>query len=650
MRDRPRPADPRRPCSRAALRCVGLLAAIAALAPAPSRAQTLSGDGGGSGGGEGAADTGAGGSGGGSTLGRSGFGPLGRAAIGDRATLLDAGRPDLARPDLAPSDAGGPGGTGLGGTGLGGTGLGGQGLGGQGFGGPGLGGTGFGAAGSAARVGGFGSAFGLPPGEATPSGRSWQIRPSLAGQLLYTDNALQGRLGGGGRRSDLITSISPSIAASVDTVRLNGTLQYAPIAQFYAEAEGQDRLDHRLNAQAALVLVPGLAFLDARGLANTQSSGGGFAPQGNGNQDTIATDRRNRVQTFSTQFTPYIVQRFGGLATAQLGYSYQYTTQQGNERRAPGARLPFFTSQEFSSNEAFLLARSGENFGPLALEARLRGTEYTGTGVLSGAHRYSAVAEARYVFVRGIAGLVEGGYEDQRYSGTPGLRISEPVWSVGARAEPGPASFVIARYGRRDGFNSASVDSSLELFGRTRLDASYSDRLTTIARRAGDLLAATSYDALGNPVDTATGAPVNSGDSFLALQGSLLRVRRAALSVSQTWPRDSFTVTVVQEQRRPISTAPGTTSFSQRGTSGSFTWAHELTPRTTGIAYVQYGTFTSSLAGRGDVVTGSLGVSHRLSETLVGNLQYVAISRSADALGGTGGLQNAVLAGLRKDF
>lgn len=497
------------------------------------------------------------------------------------------------------------------------------------------------------RLGNLGAAFGVPPAEPVASGRAWTVRPSLGGQGIFTDNALQS---GRSSRSDVIASFTPAVLIRADTTRVQGGFNYTPQAQLYADTPDQNRFDQRFNGGAIVALVPGTLYLDMRGSASTQTLSGGFAPE-----LTPTIDRRNRVQVVNTQISPYITRRFGGFAETQVGYSFQYSTQERDAERLPIAGLPGgipFENQNFTAHEGYAVVRSGEDFGRLAFEGRLRGTTYTGTGVLANAHRAISVLEARYVVVRGFAALVEGGYETQDYTSLPDLKISEPVWSVGARFDPYPDSFVIARYGRRDGFISPSVEGSLAVGARLRVDGSYNDRLTTTALSAQDLLATTTVDALGNPIDSRTGASVLVGDQFFGTQGGLIRTRRGTVSVTATWPRDRVTLALIHEQRRPVASAPGALAFAQRGTSVSLSWGHEITPRTSSVAAVQYGQFTTSIFGSGDTITGSLGLVHRLTETLAGNLQYIVTDRSFDGLGtGTGnGLQNTVIAGLRKDF
>ncbi|TPG61083.1 TIGR03016 family PEP-CTERM system-associated outer membrane protein [Roseomonas nepalensis] len=507
--------------------------------------------------------------------------------------------------------------------------------------------------GSPAQPGGLGAPLGPQGNYGVPEGRSYVVQPSIIVQELFTDNLFQTPWD---KQSDFVTTITPSIYAAADTARLRGSLAYLPTFSHYANTSGQDRLDHRFVGQALATLLPGSLYLSMSGSGDTRTATGGFTPEG-----TTVVSRNNRVQTLNFQATPYYVQRFGGWATALAGYTYGYGSTSGSDAFLPGSGQRYFTSQNYNSNEIFGVLRSGENFGRVALEARASGTSYDGTGVLNGARRNEASLQALYAFTRNIAGFVEGGYEDQRYAGVPEVRIQGPIWSVGTRLRPSQDSIITARYGRRDGFNSASLEAAVSVGPRTRVFATYSDRLTTSARRGNDLLNTAGLDETGYPGDAGAGfyPGSNSGqfnsNPFLAVQGGLIRLKRAAASVTRTFTRDTVTLSVFREEQEPISATVGTTVFAQRGTSGSLAWARELTPEMTAIAYVQYGTYssptfrTTNTGSSGTTGTASASLVRRFTPRLSGSLQY-AISRRDPGGDQGASIQNLVLVSLRQDF
>ena len=175
------------------------------------------------------------------------------------------------------------------------------------------------------------------------------------------------------------------------------------------------------------------------------------------------------------------------------------------------------------------------------------------------------------------------------------------------------------------------------------------ERLSTRIGTTQDLLSTTTLDALGNPVDSQTGAPVLYANTFFPVQSGLFRTKRGSVVIRQTWPRDSISLSVQYQDQTPVSVVPGTQSFPQTSTIGSLSWGHELTPRTTAIATVQYGRTTSSATPASDLFSITGGLIHRFTERLTGSFQVSWARRSSD-LAANDYSQAIILAGLRQSF
>lgn len=504
---------------------------------------------------------------------------------------------------------------------------------------------GFGGPGSFGGFRGFGSLFGAGQVAAPPApARPWRITPSIGVELWATDNVDHTA---DGRQADLLTTITPSVDVEANSARIRGRFNYSPSLRYYAETRGQNGIDHNFSGQALATLLEDRLFLDLRALGGLQAIGGRYAPQ-----ESPITNRRDLAQTVTLQASPYLVHRFGDLAVAQIGYSYQYYNVSGDTTFLPGTAQPFFTGEETSSHQGYAVIRSGQAFGRLGLESRTTGTVYESSGVLEGAHRIFTSLQARYSVTREIAVLAEGGYEDQHYGGTRPLDIQGPIWSVGVRLTPNPDSVIIVRYGRRDGYDSASVNANFYIGGRTRVFATYSDRLGTAEQQAADLLSSVAVDPLGNLVDSTTGAPVLApfGGSLLATQDSLQRVKRATAGISQIWPRDTVTLFAYYDDRTPVTSEPGTLGFPEKGYSVGLTWSRMLTPVLRGLVLGEYGrTESSSALGDSDTYTFGLGLSQELAPGLFGSVQYNYYNRG-DATGSGRAVQNIIILGLRKVF
>jgi len=486
---------------------------------------------------------------------------------------------------------------------------------------------------------------------AAPAGppRAWTITPSLGLSVTFNDNI---RNTPRNRRSDVIFGVTPGLTLRADTARLQGTLNYAPTASFYTRYSQQNQLAHRGFGQASLMLVPDLLFVDMRAAASVQSLSSGFAQD-----DNTAITRNDQVQTFTASISPYIVQRFRSLATLRAGYTYSFTDQD----RADNRRLPSdtgfgptnFRASKFSSHTGYAVVRSGEDFGRLLLQGSLSATEYDGQGIYSGAYRRTLLLETGYGITRSLAGLVEVGYEQQRYNSRPITEIDGVIWAAGLRFTPNEVTSITVKYGKRDGYNSAFVQGRTELGPRTRIFATYTDRLSTAALTAADLLQSIVLDPLGNPVDAQTGAPVlpSTASSLLGLQGGLFRIRSATVSLSHSFRRDTVTLALTHENRRPIAADPQQTApqFSQQGSSVSLSWSRPLDELTNLTAFARYG--ISTRQGRGDTNNYSAGASltHLINPSLSGSLTYRVTYRDGGGLDGSA-LQNIVIAAVRQTF
>jgi uncharacterized protein (PEP-CTERM system associated) len=494
------------------------------------------------------------------------------------------------------------------------------------------------------RLGAFGAPFAAPGEAASPDdpGRAWNIVPSIAVDVGANSNVFQTR---NNTRADAFTIITPAILLDGATQRVRATINYAPSATLYATYTSQNQVAQLGNGQILAELIPDALFVDIRGSASLGTTSGGFVPS-----NAQQANRNDQVQTYLFQVSPYYVHRFGSTATAQAGYVFTYSQQSATEAFfQPGATLPSFQNQDYIGNRGYLVVRSGEDFGPLALQGRIDGTAFSGNGVYDGAHVFVTALEARYAITPTIAVLVEGGYENIEYGGTNPALISDAIWSVGGRFTPTPESFLILRYGHRGGFDSPALDAGIQLGGFTRLTASYVERLATSATNAQDLLATTTLDALGNPVDAASGAPVLYANAFSPTQSGLFRIKTGSVALTQSWPRDSITISAFYQSQDPVSANPGTQIVETTGYYGGVSWTRELSPETALTLGVQVGRTENANQPSTDVVFASGAVSHRINERLTGVLRVLYRNNTSSAPANEYA-QGIILAGLRQSF
>lgn len=512
-----------------------------------------------------------------------------------------------------------------------------------------------------ARIGGIGFPFDNlgsvgAPGGAGVRAPGWSITPSIGLEQEYNDNIFYTA---GNKTGDFITRVIPGLLLNVDTQRLQGTLNYAPSLDFYWQNSDQNRVNQTGNGQFLGTIVPELLFLDIRGAAGVQSLSGGAA--GPGSQPT--TGKNDQVQTLSFSASPYMTYRFGSWANARAGYVYTYVNQDSvSQNGAPVVGQPpsSFTPSEYSSHQGYMVLRTGENFGRYAGQGTLSGTSFVGNGLYEDAYKNIVLLENRYAITRTIAALGEIGYERQHFNTVPATDVRDVVWAVGARLTPTPESVIVAKYGHRDGFNSFYLDGSLELGVRTRLFANYHEQLTTSALNAGDLLATTTLDPLGNPVDSVTGAPVlpSFTNSNLGIQSALMRQKMATVTITQTWERDTFSLSASQTDQTPVAQAPGQTvpSFAQKNTSFTVSWGHDLAETTRLTTFLQYGMTTSGAASDSDNYGAGAFLTQQINPGLIGTLSYRlnirdgGVTSTGAALNDGRAVQNIITAGLRQSF
>jgi len=123
--------------------------------------------------------------------------------------------------------------------------------------------------------------------------------------------------------------------------------------------------------------------------------------------------------------------------------------------------------------------------------------------------------------------------------------------------------------------------------------------------------------------------------------------------------RDTFSVTGSYQSRTPLTSTTGsTTTTTSEGVYGSFSWSHNISESFTSLAYIQYGTNSSTAAQAQpagltnkkqttDSLVTSVALRYAFSESLYGSVQYSYTSQFA-ASGSTP--TNLVLVTVRKIF
>ena len=516
---------------------------------------------------------------------------------------------------------------------------------------------------SSVRVGDLRSIVGSlldPTGNTT---QGFTFTPSIGDQILVTDNVLAANKP---RVADVATFITPQLVVTGQTQRIQANISYSPSIQVYAKTSRQDQIVQNFNGQTVVTAVPDTVFLSLRGYGSEQAT---TANAGQSNSPIL--NNQNREQTLGFTASPYATHRFGGEGTATVGYVYTYTQSTGSnvygQSTLPSltTQSPFITNNQllanglaptfgnsFSrTNEEYATLTTGENFGRFSDSLRLDASQLTGSGVLTNARRSTAIDSVGYGITRTVAVIGSFGYEDISYAGIPPVRIRDAVYTGGVRLTPNQNSTLTVTYGHKDGFNAATLSTSYQVTPRLRVFGNYSEGLSTSQQEIQDNLTNSTVDQYGNSIDNVTGAPVLINDQLLGLQSGLYRLKRASGTAVLTYDVDTISLNVLNENRTILSTSPGQTGFSDKGTIASVTWTHQLNPALTGTASGQFGISTSQTVPTSTVKNASLSLTtgYALSETLSANAQYFVNDLTSN-VANQSYVQNVFLIGLRKSF
>ena len=467
------------------------------------------------------------------------------------------------------------------------------------------------------------------------------ITPSLGIQGEYTSNALNTSTD---ERSDFIGTVTPGLLINLSTPYATGTLSYAPSLQWYANNSSQNNVNQFLNGALNATLLPRTLLLSINAYVTEQRTVGGVTPGGVttfGSQDTVTTS--------SFSFTPTFTHRFGDIGTLNVIYSLQYTNQGGNSQTAPGATLPFFVASRSLANLGSATFTTGPFLGRFNNTLSANATIDSGTGILNTAHQYMVTDTLRYALLRRVYVFGTLGYENIFYPSSPVFRLSDGVWAVGLHLTPPGNSDITLGYGSFFGLASPFLRATIALSPRTTLALVYTNVLGTQAQLLQSAVASTTVDAFGNPIDNTTNVPVLLTNQLLSVQSSLVRQAQFSGTITSTWPRDTFSLSVLDTQQKLIANAPGTTGFSQNSWSLGVSWSHRLTPDLTAVTYGQYGAATSQ-GGSGlfPVYAAQFGLVDRLTPTLFGSLTY-ALSNTLGSAGASA-VTNSVVLALQKTF
>jgi uncharacterized protein (PEP-CTERM system associated) len=470
---------------------------------------------------------------------------------------------------------------------------------------------------------------------------NWIITPQVSDQETYTDNVL---LTPTDRRSDLVTTLSPSILINGESARLRGSFNYSPTGYIYALTPKEDAVAQNLYADGTATLLPQHFFLDAHAYASLApavpglaTAGFGISPAqsaatfggiGTGLSTAIPTSQMTQVT--SVDASPYLVGHFGGFGTGELRYTVSNTSFGGPATK--GFTPPGFSVQSTNTliNEGTAAFLTGDDFGPFASRLVLDAAEESGTGTLP-ASSTVAVDDSAYAINPHIFALASIGYENIRYSGAPPLHISDAIWGVGTRLTPRPNVSLTALYGHRNGTTAPYISLYYAVTARTTLTLTYSKGLTTTAQDIANTLAVSAATPTGQTIDTRTLLPTAIVNPVLGLQTGLFLTSQLTGTAALNLERNIFSLTAYRFSNALVARSTIGAGVSQKTTGGNGLWTHNLTPLTAanlGIGYSHSNYPGQPLFAEG-LFTAGITVTHSLTRSLSGWAGYTYLLRTS---------------------
>lgn len=443
----------------------------------------------------------------------------------------------------------------------------------------------------------------------------WQFTPTLGATATLTDNVNQRATN---QESSLVLSVTPGFSLQYEgSRRLQAGMFYGLTGVTRTGAGQSDSLFSSLNASGKAELIEDFLFIDGHAGISQQLI------SLLGSQADATVNDTNRATTGVYSISPYIKQRFGNFADAELRYS------------ATGSIFQTGATNDIYSNTLSGALDSGSRFNSLfwGLNFSMRNASVQ-NGQNSQFDHYGTTLG--YGLTHHLQVLGTLGYDSNEYTATPGTAISGRSWTLGMNWSPNrrtgiEASFGESYFGRTYGLNlNYRNDHSV-------WTVRYNDGVNDISQQllntqpyyewSCDEGVFTAYGALPpagktncTVQNTAPIAPVNSG-----LTNGIYVSKTFNAAAYWTKGRSSLGLSVFDTHRQ-YQQVEGKPEDSTRGVAANY--GYRLQPLTTltagfGLTNNQSPAGLSSVISRDDdFYSTNLGVNHQFGSRMTGALVY----------------------------
>ena len=493
----------------------------------------------------------------------------------------------------------------------------------------------------------------LEPNMGLVPGPGLQIVPRISGGEEFNDNIFQSETD---RRWDLITLISPGIAISNDTPKLRLSLNYNPVFRIYGRTSSEDSVGQQLMAAANAVIVPDQFYVNARAFATEVPVGGGFTGLNFGvptvttptfTSGTLGLNKNNLSQVESASLTPYLVHRFGTFGTGKAGINLTQSYTSSTSSTLIGG--PTGPSEHSYTGEGILQFVSGDDWGRVVNVATLDASKTTGTGVLSNSTRAVADDRLGYVVRPWFLPFGEFGYESIQYAHTtPSVSINDGIWGVGTTLLPNSDSRLTVEYGHHDGITGWQAAARYSPTARTVLALNYTTGITSDLQQIESQLEGVGINPLGNAINLDTGAPISLINSLAGINNTIYKNHQLTATATTLLDRNTLSLSFQRQYEQPIATTGGQPLVNSTSTSGTATWVHEISLRTSLTTSGSYGVRTVQQQNE-NFFGASAQLRYLFTDKLSGSAIYSFYDRHSN-VPGVSMYENIVLISLTRTF
>ena len=485
----------------------------------------------------------------------------------------------------------------------------------------------------------------------------WRLTTSLGIEETYSDNVNLAPQGS--ERSELVTSVNPSLRLTRYGSRLTLNLGYQPQFLYYARGTNGSTLRNYLDATANATVVDNLLFFDARAAVTQQN----VSPFGSLAANSV-NGSNNRAESRTYSFGPTLRSRFGNDLSYNAGYRY--------------------TGSSYDST-ALGSSHTSEIFGSIQSGTSLRdlggGLTYNRSDQIYGGVNEiiteNVGANLTYVLSPTVHLRTGVGYDRNRYPAFPDNDLSGLSYFGGFDWNPTRHTQLSAQVGHRYFGPTANI-SLRESTAHTSLSVSYTRDQTTSSASGLGLVANPQYalvdqlllTVIPDPAQRAqlvtgilarAGLPTSQFATAGFLSNQLYVQKRLDITLVLLGLRNTVSLNAYRSDSQVLSNlSVGTDIFNQssrfRQTGFSANWSYKLGPRTSANVGAQK-IHNQAVVGAGDtrqrILTAS--INRQIQKHLTGSVLY-RNSRQDSASGTAPGFfsgnyrENAVIGSLQLTF